>query len=333
MGKSSVRFSPELLKVKSISKPLKKPDFTKPILFIFGPTGVGKTELLLDLDPQRFSVINADSIQVYRYLDIGSAKADASVQAAIKHYLIDIQDPWQQFSVGDFIEQADQACQEIWGEDKVPVVCGGTAYYFKHFLFGLSEAPPSDELIRNHIASQIEQQGRSWAYEYLKRVDPVSFERIHSSDIYRISRALEVWETCGRPLSSFSIPSEKRNGMQPLIIGLQREAEVLRSRLGLRIKAMFDEGLEEEIRSLIRMGAQASWPGLQGIGYREFFQAREHGEWSRSLIADQIERNSRFYAKRQLTFFRSFAEAVWKDPSDKKDIHTLIEAYLKTFSG
>jgi len=333
MGKSSVRFSPELSKVKSISKPLKKPDFTKPILFIFGPTGVGKTELLLDLDPQRFSVINADSIQVYRYLDIGSAKADASVQAAIKHYLIDIQDPWQQFSVGDFIEQADQACQEIWGEDKVPVVCGGTAYYFKHFLFGLSEAPPSDELIRNHIASQIEQQGRSWAYEYLKRVDPVSFERIHSSDIYRISRALEVWETCGRPLSSFSIPSEKRNGMQPLIIGLQREAEVLRSRLGLRIKAMFDEGLEEEIRSLIRMGAQASWPGLQGIGYREFFQAREHGEWSRSLIADQIERNSRFYAKRQLTFFRSFAEAVWKDPSDKKDIHTLIEAYLKTFSG
>lgn len=158
-------------------------------------------------------------------------------------------------------------------------------------------------------------------------VDPVSAERIHPSDMYRVSRALEVYEASGKPLSSFSLPTVPRNGMQPLVIGLVRDSALLRSRLSLRIKMMFDEGLEDEIRSLLRMGAESSWPGLQGIGYKEFFQAMESGEWSRSIIADQIERNSRFYAKRQMTFFKSFSEVKWMDPADKDAILTEIEQY------
>ncbi len=313
--------------MKSISKSQTNKSAFSHIVFLFGPTGVGKTELLLDLDPQRFSVINADSIQVYRHLDIGSAKASAAVQAAIPHYLIDIKDPWEQFSVGDFITYADQACQDICKEGKIPVISGGTAYYFKHFLYGLSEAPSSDEDIRALITQRIEEKGRDWAFEYLTQVDPITAGRIHPSDMYRVSRALEVYESSGRALSSFSLPTEPRYNMKPLIIGLIRDSEILRSRLAQRIQIMFDEGLEEEIRTLLRMGAQSDWPGLQGIGYKEFFQARENGEWSRSIIADQIERNSRFYAKRQLTFFRSFSEAQWMDPSDKQTILTEIEQY------
>lgn len=329
MAKLSVKSSQELSKVKSISKHPTKSNAFEHIIFIFGPTGVGKTELLLDLDPQRFSVINADSIQVYQYLDIGSAKASKAVRSAIEHYLIDIRDPWEQFSVGDFIEQADQACHVIHEQGKIPVISGGTAYYFKHFLYGLSEAPPSDEAIRKAVAQRIETEGREWAYQYLQRIDPVSANRIHPSDIYRVSRALEVWETSGRPLSSFTLPTTARNGMKPLVIGLIRESEVLRRRINLRVQAMFDEGLVQEIRSLLKMGAQSWWPGLQGIGYREFFQAMEHGEWSHSIIADQIERNSRFYAKRQMTFFKSFTDAKWFDPEKKSSIFSEIERYLQ----
>ncbi|ADY13604.1 tRNA (adenosine(37)-N6)-dimethylallyltransferase MiaA [Sphaerochaeta globosa] len=315
--------------MKSISKHPTKSNAFEPIIFIFGPTGVGKTELLLDLDPQRFSVINADSIQVYRHLDIGSAKASKAVRSAIEHHLIDICDPWEQFSVGNFIERADQACQMIHDQGKIPVISGGTAYYFKHFLYGLSEAPLSDENIRKSLSQRIETEGREWAYQYLQRIDPISAKRIHPSDMYRVSRALEVWETSGRPLSSYTIPTTVRNGMKPLVIGLIRESEVLRRRLNLRVQAMFDEGLVEEIRDLLKMGAQSWWPGLQGIGYREFFQAMEHGEWSRAIIADQIERNSRLYAKRQMTFFKSFADAKWFDPENKATILTEIERYLQ----
>lgn len=316
--------------MKSISKSLTSSKAFSRIIFLFGPTGVGKTELLLDLDPQRFSVINADSIQVYRHLDIGSAKASKEVQDAITHHLIDVKDPWEQFSVGDFITYADEACEKIHREGKIPVISGGTAYYFKHFLYGLSEAPPSDESIRAQVSAEIEAKGNEWAYTRLGEVDPISAQRIHPSDMYRVSRALEVYEASGKPLSSFSLPTVARNGMQPLVIGLVRDSALLRSRLSLRIKMMFDEGLEDEIRSLLRMGAESSWPGLQGIGYKEFFQAMEHGEWSRSIIADQIERNSRFYAKRQMTFFKSFSEVLWMDPADKGSILTEIEQYCRS---
>jgi hypothetical protein len=147
--------------VKSISKHPTKSNAFEHSIFIFGPTGVGKTELLLDLDPQRFSVINADSIQVYRYLDVGSAKPSAAVRLAIEHHLIDIRDPWEQFSVGNFIEEADKACLLIHEQGKIPVISGGTAYYFKHFLYGLSEAPPSDEAIRESIAGVLKPKAGS----------------------------------------------------------------------------------------------------------------------------------------------------------------------------
>ncbi len=314
--------------VKSTSKPQTSSNPFGHIIFLFGPTGVGKTELLLDLDPQRFSVINADSIQVYRYLDIGSAKPSKETQKAIKHHLVDIRDPWQQFNVGDFIAAADEACKQIADEGKIPVISGGTAFYYKHFLYGLSEAPPANEVVRQSIHQRLEEKGSEWAIAYLHEVDPVSANRIHPSDLYRVSRALEVYESSGKPLSSFQIPTETRFGMNPLIIGLQRENDELHERISLRVAQMFEEGLVDEIRNLIAMGAQSDWPGLQGIGYKEFFQARESGEWPVSFIADQIERNSRQYAKRQMTFFKSFAEALWIHPSEKASIFTAVEQYL-----
>ncbi len=297
------------------------------IIFLFGPTGVGKTELLMDLDPEKYAVVNADSIQVYRHLDIGSAKANAETLQAIDHYLIDIFDPWQQFSVGDFVTYADQACRKISAQGKIPVLSGGTAFYFKHFYFGLAQAPPSDEGVRQRLAQEIDERGDGWAFERLSQVDPISAKRIHPSDMYRVSRALEVYEGSGQPLSSYSIPSTPRNGMKPLVIGLWREGDELKERIALRVEQMFAEGLVDEIRSLIEMGADEDWPGLQGIGYKEFFQGRKSGELSLSMVGEQIERNSRHYAKRQMTFFKSFTGVNWMKAKNTGPILSLIEAY------
>lgn len=313
--------------MKSTSKPLTCSNPFESVVFLFGPTGVGKTELLLDLDPEKYSVVNADSIQVYRHLDIGSAKANTETLQAIKHYLIDVYDPWQQFSVGDFVAYADEACREIHAQGKIPVLSGGTAFYFKHFYFGLAEAPPSDEGVRQRLAEEIRVRGDAWAFERLTQVDPLSAKRIHPSDMYRVSRALEVYEGSGRPLSSYKIPSTPRNGMKPLILGLWREGDELKQRIALRVGQMFAEGLVDEIRRLVEMGASESWPGLQGIGYKEFFQARKSGEASLSMVREQIDRNSRFYAKRQMTFFKSFASVHWMNPKDKREILSLIEGY------
>ncbi|AEC02128.1 tRNA (adenosine(37)-N6)-dimethylallyltransferase MiaA [Parasphaerochaeta coccoides] len=298
------------------------------IIFLFGPTGVGKTGLLPRLFRHGYGVINADSIQVYRHLDIGSAKPSRQLQSLVPHELLDVAEPWEQFSVGTFVRMADEAVIRIASKGDIPVLTGGTAYYFKHFLHGLSEAPPADSRIRNEIAGIKEEKGLAWCHQWLAEVDPVSAVRIHPSDTQRILRALEVWQSTGRPLSSFTVPDGPRHGMKPLIIGLERERDDLKERIAQRVKAMFEEGLEDEMRRLLMMGAVSSWPSMQGIGYREFFQAMRGGEMTHSGIATQIARNCHLYAKRQYTFFRSFADVTWMHPDDDTGIKHLVDVYL-----
>lgn len=297
------------------------------IIFLFGPTGVGKTGLLPRLFRHGYGVVNADSIQVYRHLDIGSAKPSRELQALVPHELLDIEDPWQQFSVGAFVRMADQAVLRIASRGDIPVLTGGTAYYFKHFLYGLSEAPPADSDVRKEIAAVKDEKGLAWCHRWLAEVDPASASRIHPSDTQRILRALEVWRGSGRPLSSYSLPADARYGMAPLIIGLERPRNELKERISRRVDQMFAEGLEDEMRRLLAMGAVPSWPGMQGIGYREFFQAMRGGEMSRSDIAARIARDCELYAKRQYTFFRSFANVAWLHPDDIEGISALVTAY------
>lgn len=314
--------------VKSPSPhPTSSNPFSK-LVFLFGPTGVGKTSLLLSLDPSRFSVVNADSIQVYRGLDIGSAKATEEERQRIPHYLVDVEDPWNQFTVARFIQLADAACRDIASQGKIPVICGGTAFYFKHFLYGLSQAPASDPVVRERVFRQVEEKGLEWAYRRLSEVDPKSAARIKEHDSYRITRALEVWEVSGKPLSSFEPSSTPRYGMHPLCIGLCRDNEELYQRITERVDEMFRLGLLQEVRSLAANGANAGWPGMQGIGYREFFDAMRSGEDSLSSLKGKIIRDSRLYAKRQMTFFRSFAEVSWISPTERERFVRLLNAYL-----
>ena len=298
------------------------------IIFLFGPTASGKTQLVEDFFSNGYQIINADSVQVYRHLDIGSAKPSLELLKKIKHYNVDILDPWQQFTVGDFIKNSDNAVKEIYSSGDIPLVTGGTAFYFKHFLYGLSDAPTADEKVRTMVNDMLLSLGLESLYEKLKEVDIVSAARININDSYRITRALEVYYQTGKPLSSFNLPTKPRNDMNPLIIGLDRDRDELYERIDKRVDIMFQEGLVEEIKKLKKMGGTLNWPALGAIGYREFFDANVSGEASIKIIKDKIKTASRRYAKRQLTFFRSFNNVNWIHPDNREKLTSLLEDYL-----
>lgn len=309
-------------------KKLQKIQHSNKLIFLFGPTSVGKTKLLTDICKDRFSVINADSIQVYKGLDIGSAKVSSNIMKQIPHYVIDILPPTQQFSVADFIKKADEAVLDIRSKGRIPIISGGTAFYFKHFLYGLSSAPPTDSKVRLELEKQIKDNGIKSIYQNLEEVDPISYNRINPNDSYRIQRAMEVYLTCGKPLSSFSISKTPRNNMDPLVIGLFRDKDEMDARLRKRVDLMMTDGLIDEVKGLIKDGAKESWPGMQGIGYKEFFEAIKSGEESKSQTLEKIVLNSKHYAKRQYTFFRSFENVNWMNANNKDEIIKLIYDFI-----
>ena len=300
------------------------------IIFLFGPTASGKTALTLSHFASGFQIINADSVQVYKHLDIASAKPSIELQKKIKHHLVNILEPWQQFTVSDFISLADDACEKIWAEGDIPLVTGGTAFYFKHFLYGLSSAPKSDPEVREKVQQMLILEGREALHEKLLKVDEKSGKRINVNDTYRLTRALEVYYQTGKPLSYFELPTEVRAGLNPLIIGLERDKSELDERIALRVEEMFDMGVIDEMRNLIKMGANPSWPGMTGIGYSEFLYLMDTGEFTQRKVKDLIILNSRKYAKRQMTFFRSFDNVTWVNPEDTSNHDKVLSDYLNT---
>ena len=292
---------------------------------LFGPTAVGKTALTEELFSKGFEIINADSVQVYRFLDIASAKPEKELVEKIPHHLVDIRFPWEQYNSGDFCKDAERLIKEINERGNIPLITGGTAYYFKQLLYGPSSTPESNPKTREEIQRTIDDIGLDKAYEMLMSLDMEAAKKIDKNDRYRISRALEVIKDTGRPLSSFPVSDTLREDIDFVIIGLKREKKELEERIRKRVDIMFDSGAVREMKALLSMGANLSWPGMQGIGYREWFNAMESGEVNISIIKDMIIRSSIKYAKRQMTFFSSFSDTLWFSPNDIEK----IKEYLK----
>jgi len=309
-----------------------------PVFILFGPTASGKTSILLELikssgfpNGAQAEIISADSMQVYKGMDIGTAKPSAREREAVPHHLIDIYDPSRQFNAGDFVRLADEACAKIASSGKLPVVSGGTGFYLKNFILGLSEAPPSNIKIREQLKQELLEKGSSVLMDELAACDPISAERIHINDEYRMLRALEVYRSCGRPLSSFEVmlsKSDKTRSLQRslprgiykfVIIGLSRPREELYERINLRCEQMFQQGLADEVRSLFEAGYTPDDPGLRAIGYREFFieqtDIQDGRRWRLSNdiggVKALVAQNSRRYAKRQITFFKGIPDVNW----------------------
>lgn len=296
-----------------------------PVAVILGPTGVGKTSLLIDNLSDIAEVISADAYQVYRGMDIGTAKPTPLERKKLPHHLIDILSPDRQYTVGDFVRLADKCAQEIAARKRLPVVAGGTAYYLKHFIYGLPQTPCASYEIRQKVKEYIDKNGLQKAWQRLNELDSKAAEKISKNDVYRISRALEVIEQTGKTLSSFELSGEKRSTYKFLLVGLTRPREVLYERINRRVDKMFADGLTDELASLVAGGFDKNSPGLKAIGYREFFL---HESEPVDTIKNEIKKNTRRFAKRQMTFFKSFEDVQWFEPDDLRVVE-LIKDFAK----
>jgi tRNA dimethylallyltransferase len=303
----------------------------QPAIVVFGPTAVGKTAFIKRLFSRTcpVEIINADSMQVYRHLDIGTAKPSGQLLERIPHHLIDIVEPDQQFNAGEFVRRAERLTGEILGRGRLPLLCGGAAYYLRSFINGLPDSPPGDLRIRKSLRRQLQIHGLQPLLQELERVDPVTRAALHERDSYRIIRALEVFRSSGRSLSSFTRPVVPRRSYRFLLIGLIRERGQLYERINERVERMFAAGLVEEVRKLLRMGYGYEDPGMRGIGYREFFEMRS-GCLTICQVKEMIKMHSRRYAKRQITFFKSLPEVRWEDPEGTGRLDSLMEEFIST---
>lgn len=329
-----------------------------PVLLLFGPTASGKTEVLERLFSSSGAavpaeVVSADSMQVYRGMDIGTAKPDRDLLSRLPHHLIDIRDIREQFNVGDFVRLADEACIDIVRRGRLPVISGGTAFYFRNFLLGLPETPPSDEGVRRELKRRLAEEGPEPLYAELAAADPESAARIHRNDHYRILRALEVLAVTGRPLSDFSpskaaeggdgeLPAARAGGTarpryRPLTLGLRRPRDELYRRIDRRAARMFAGGLAAELDRLVAAGYGPEDPGMRAIGYREFFDEDGRRIGDDAAVEALVARDSRRYAKRQILFFSSLPGIRWIDADGKTApadaVRDALESFLQVCPG
>lgn len=284
------------------------------ITIICGPTAVGKTRVSIEL-AKKFDgeIVSADSQQVWRGMDIGTAKADLTERSEVPHHLIDIAEPDEHFDAARFVEFADRAIEDVDARGKRAFVVGGTGMYLRMLVNGLCEAPPQDPKTRKQIEDEIERIGLQEMHDRLMEIDPESALGIHPNDPTRIIRALEIYELTGTPASEFrKVHGYGEQRYDALKIGLNIGRDELYRRINERIDHMLERGLLDEVKTLLeKYGPDVQ--ALKAVGYREFVRHLQ-GEFSLERAVELAKRNSRRFAKRQLTWFRSDDEINWFKP-------------------
>jgi len=287
------------------------------VLVVCGPTGSGKTSLALALG-QRFpiEIISADSRQIYRYMDIGTAKATREEQAAVRHHMIDLIDPDQEFSVAQFVDQAGPLINEIGERGHIPCIVGGTGLYIRALLGGLADLPNGDELLRRQLHQREEREGPGTLYRELQDVDPAAAVAIHPNNLIRIVRALEVFRLSGQRMSDLKKEHQfSRQDYRVLKLALDFPREELFARINARALQMFEEGLVAEVEMLVKKYSFAM-KSLQTLGYREVLRYLKGDIPAEQMVYD-VQKFTRHYAKRQLTWFRTEPEIIWVDSTNE----------------
>ena len=287
------------------------------IIVICGPTGVGKTGFAIRLaTPFQGEIVGADSMQVYRYMDIGTAKPDAEERRQAPHHLIDFVDPAVPFDAARYVTLADRAISDIADRGGLPMVAGGTGFYIKALLHGLFKGRTADAQVIARLEEEARRTGPAVLHQRLSRVDPDAARRIHPNDRFRVIRALEVFETTGRPISHFHRDHRfVSHRYTALKLGLTMAREKLYDRINRRVDLMMDMGLLNEVEKLITMGYDCRLKTMQSIGYRHVCEYLG-GATSFEEMVDLLKRDTRRYAKRQYTWFRKQPDIIWVDPGD-----------------
>ncbi len=302
-----------------------------PVLVLVGPTAIGKTALSIEL-ANKFNceIISMDSMQVYRYMDIGTAKVTKDEQQGIPHHLLDIVNPDENYDASLFCRDAIIAIEDIHSRGKNVLLTGGTGLYLQALIEGLFQGPPGDEVIRAELQLEFEEQGAEKLYSRLHEVDPESAQRIHLNDTYRVLRALEVYKSTGKPLSAHFNEQEKQFVFNDIMqVGLTCERERLYQRINLRTKIMIEQGFEKEVRGLIDKGYSEELKSMGSIGYKHMINYIK-GDWTYEEMVTLLARDTRRYAKRQYTWFNKNKEIHWHDVSVPAAIINRVSKWLGT---
>ncbi len=310
------------------------------LLVLCGPTAVGKTELSLQI-AERFSceIVGVDSMQIYRHMDIGTAKPTVAERSRIPHYLIDIVDPDEDYTLGTFVRDAEEAIQSIYSHKNIPLLTGGTGLYLKGLLNGVFDelvgsdkesttTPKKTDTIKQNLRERLAEEGSQKLHNELAEFDPESAQRIHPNDAQRILRGLEIFYCTGIPWSKHLANQSKKNlRYQALKIGLTRPRKELYARIDQRVQQMTEQNLLAEVKNLLAMGYDNKLKSMQSIGYRHMINFIE-GNWSWEQTLELLARDTRRYAKRQYTWFNNDPEIIWHDVGETDKIFQNIKDFL-----
>ncbi|MGE4272885.1 MAG: tRNA (adenosine(37)-N6)-dimethylallyltransferase MiaA [Desulfitobacterium sp.] len=306
----------------------------KPLVIIVGPTAVGKTALSVALaQALQGEIISGDSVQVYQKLDIGSAKPSQEEQGNVPHYMLDALDPREPFTVAQFQALAQKTIQDIRNRDKVPIVVGGTGLYIRSLLDPFGFAEHSSESIRKGWYDFLAQQGKEALHRELETRDPLSAQRLHPNDTVRVIRALEMCQLTGKPFSEIRGDQDTQySNLDPstLYVGLTAPREIIYERINLRCEQMLASGLIEETHSLLKEGYSPRLKPLQSIGYRHALLYL-YGKVTQQEMLRIFQRDTRHFAKRQLTWFRRDPRIIWHDTYNEK-MSNIIVSLIDTCS-
>ena len=296
-----------------------------PIIILTGPTAVGKTDLSIKLSKSlNAEIISADSMQIYKYMDIGSAKVTKEEMDGVVHYMIDEVTPDVPFSVSEFQMRSEKYIEEINKKGKNVLITGGTGLYLNSLIYNMDFAKSNaNNEIREKLEQELAENGIDYMHEKLRGLDEEAANRIHKNNTKRVIRAIEVCMS-GQKMNDFSKDLRYNEKYKPIIIVLNRDREVLYQRINKRVDIMLENGLLDEVKELLKMGYTKDMISMQGIGYKEMIKYLD-GEYTYDEAIEIIKRDSRRYAKRQLTWFKRYQDAKWFDLDKYQDIEILKE--------
>ena len=298
----------------------------KQIIIIAGPTAVGKTEYAIETAKAiNGEIVSADSMQLYKYMDIGSAKPTAEELSQVKHYLVDEIDPREKFSVAQYQKLAKAAIREIFDKGRVPVISGGTGLYINSLMYEMDfAAPPSDEAFRKELEDTALKKGRDYLHSKLAELDPDAAARIHPNNVKKVIRAIEAAQN-GNKIKDFNNAQIPAADYDVLLAGLTRDRAELYERINCRVDQMVEEGLVEEARMVY---PHKSLNSLNTVGYKEIFKYLD-GEWTLPFAIEKIKQNSRIYSRKQMTWFKRDEEIHWFHPEQEGEILEYCHCSIK----
>lgn len=302
----------------------------KPLIILTGPTAVGKTALSIELAKAvNGEMISADSMQVYRMLDIGTAKIKPEEMEGIRHYLIDVLEPTEDFNVFRFQQMAKAALEEIYAKGKIPIVVGGTGFYIQALLYDITFEETEESPYRKKLEQYAKINGAHALHEQLKDIDPVSYQEIHENNVKRVIRALEFYHDTGYPISTHNaLEREKESPYNFAYFVLNDDRQKLYNRIEYRIDQMLKDGLVKEVQSALAYGCTKEMVSMQGLGYKEIIPYLE-GNCSLEDAVYILKRDTRHFAKRQLTWFRRERDVIWVDKTEQTTTEDQLAYMLK----